>query len=124
MTVAELHEDYGEALARYAFRLVRDDDQADDLVQETFIRILGHLATARTAQALSAPRLALPDAQAPLPGPPAASLREEVLTQRFALQVETSVAADDSAGYNPFDLVPAADRDIVEKRYRLGLSSR
>jgi DNA-directed RNA polymerase specialized sigma24 family protein len=59
MTVAELHEDYGEALARYAFRLVRDDDQADDLVQETFIRILGHLATARTAQALSAPRLAL-----------------------------------------------------------------
>ena len=32
--------------------------------------------------------------------------------------------ADDSAGYDPFDLVPEADRQLVEMRYRLGLSSR
>ena len=54
----------------------------------------------------------------------AATLREAALTQRVALETATSVVADDSAGYDPFELVPEADRQLVEMRYRLGLNSR
>jgi len=124
MTVAELHEDYGEALARYAFKLVRDGDQADDLVQETFIRILGHLVLLEQLKPHQRRAWLYQTLKRLYFDRRAATLREEALAQRFALQIETSVAADDSAGYDSFDLVPEADRDLVEKRYRLGLSSR
>ena len=43
MTIRELYEDYESQLHRYAERLARDPDRADDLVQETFIRAMGHL---------------------------------------------------------------------------------
>jgi RNA polymerase sigma-70 factor (ECF subfamily) len=43
VTIRELYDDYERQLARYAERLARDPDRADDLVQETFIRAMGHL---------------------------------------------------------------------------------
>jgi RNA polymerase sigma-70 factor (ECF subfamily) len=43
VTIRELFEDYESQLHRYAERLARDPDRAGDLVQETFIRALGHL---------------------------------------------------------------------------------
>ena len=43
MTFADLYEEYEEKLNGYALKLVRDPQTADDLVQETFIRVLGHL---------------------------------------------------------------------------------
>lgn len=43
MTIRELYEDYESQLNRYAERLARDPNRADDLVQETFIRAMGHL---------------------------------------------------------------------------------
>ncbi len=43
MTIQELYDDYEDQLHRYAERLARDPDRADDLVQVTFIRAMGHL---------------------------------------------------------------------------------
>ncbi len=43
LTIAGLYEEYEEPLHRYAVRLTRDADRADDLVQETMIRALVHL---------------------------------------------------------------------------------
>ena len=43
MTLTDLHEASNEKLYRYAIRLTHDQDTADDLVQETFIRALDHL---------------------------------------------------------------------------------
>lgn len=43
MTIQELYDDYEEQLRRYAERLARDPYRADDLVQVTYIRAMGHL---------------------------------------------------------------------------------
>lgn len=43
MTLTDLHEAANEKLRRYAMRLTHDQDTADDLVQETFIRAMDHL---------------------------------------------------------------------------------
>lgn len=44
MTLDDLYEEYESPLQRYANSLIHDTDSADDLVQETFIRSLGHLS--------------------------------------------------------------------------------
>lgn len=124
MTVDQLHEEYGEALARYALKLVRDLDQADDLVQETFIRLLGHLALLEQLKKHQHRAWLYQTLKRLYLDRRAATLREAALTQRVALETATSVVADDSAGYDPFELVPEADRQLVEMRYRLGLNSR
>jgi len=43
MTLTDLYEASNEKLRRYAIRLTRDSDIADDLAQETFIRAIDHL---------------------------------------------------------------------------------
>jgi RNA polymerase sigma-70 factor (ECF subfamily) len=43
LTVADLFEEFADPLHRYALRLARDADRADDLVQETLIRAMPHL---------------------------------------------------------------------------------
>lgn len=124
MTIAELHEEYGEALNRFALKLVRDLDQADDLVQETFIRLLGHLALLEQLKKHQRRAWLYQTLKRLYLDRRAAQAREAALSQRFALEAETTIEADDSAGYDPFDLVPEGDRQLVEMRYRLGLSSR
>ena len=42
MTFTVLYEQFEKNLHRYATRLVRDSHKAEDLVQETFIRAMGH----------------------------------------------------------------------------------
>jgi RNA polymerase sigma-70 factor (ECF subfamily) len=44
LTIADLFEEFAEPLHRYALRLARDSDRADDLVQETLIRAMAHLS--------------------------------------------------------------------------------
>ena len=42
-SIAQLYEEYEDALIRYALRLTHDRDWAEDLVQDTFVRAMGHL---------------------------------------------------------------------------------
>lgn len=42
MTVGELYREYEPSLNRFARRLCRDKDEADDLVQDTFLRAMGN----------------------------------------------------------------------------------
>jgi RNA polymerase sigma-70 factor (ECF subfamily) len=42
--LSELYAEAREPLQRYALRLTRDPDRAEDLVQETFLRAMAHLA--------------------------------------------------------------------------------
>ena len=44
ITLTELYDDCESSLRGYAVGLTHDPDHADDLVQETFIRAMGHLA--------------------------------------------------------------------------------
>ena len=43
MTLEDLYQQYEAELRRYAARLTRDPDQADDLVQDTYLRVVKHL---------------------------------------------------------------------------------
>lgn len=43
LTLEELYREYAEGLQAYAVRLTRETQAAEDLVQEAFIRTLGHL---------------------------------------------------------------------------------
>jgi RNA polymerase sigma-70 factor (ECF subfamily) len=43
MTLTVLYQQFEKKLHRYATRLVRDSHKAEDLVQETFIRAMGHI---------------------------------------------------------------------------------
>lgn len=123
MTLADLYEQYEAGLQAYALRLGRDADLAADLVQETFIRSLGHLplldqlnrhqCRAWLCQTLK--HLFL-DRQA-------ARQREQAALARFAAEAETVVLPEEPAS-GLFELVPAGDRELLDKRYRLNLTSR
>jgi RNA polymerase sigma-70 factor (ECF subfamily) len=125
ITVADLYGEYEEKVHGYAMKLARDPQAAEDLVQETFIRALGHLPLLaqlnhhqrRTWLYQTLKHLFLDQR--------AARLRETAMVERLAREVETSTTPGDSElGFDPFDLVPEADRELLEKRYGLGLSSR
>ncbi|NKB72386.1 MAG: sigma-70 family RNA polymerase sigma factor [Candidatus Latescibacteria bacterium] len=123
MTIDQLHQTYQEQLQRYASRLARDRDLADDLVQETFVRVLGHLdlmdqlnRSQRRAWLYQTLKRLFLDRRA-------AQLRQASFVERFTPEVDHAVAADDSGGFDLFQLVPAGDRELVEKRYRQGLNS-
>jgi RNA polymerase sigma-70 factor, ECF subfamily len=123
MTLADLYGQYEAGLQAYALRLSRDADQAADLVQETFIRSLAflplfdqlnpHQCRAWLCQTLK--RLFL-DRQA-------ARQREQAALARFAAETASVVVPEEPAS-GLFELVPANDRELLDKRYRLNLTSR
>ena len=125
MTLADLYEEYEEKLRAYALKLARDPHAADDLVQETFIRVLGHLPLLeqlnrhqRRAWLYQTLKNLYWDRQS-------ARRREHALVARMGLEMDTVAMPEDSAlGLDVFDLVPESDRELLEKRYRLGLTSR
>jgi len=43
LSVADLYDEYADALERHARRLAHDDHMAEDLVQETMVRAMTHL---------------------------------------------------------------------------------
>jgi RNA polymerase sigma-70 factor (ECF subfamily) len=123
--LTDLYDEYESMLYRYALGLARDRDRADDLVQETFIRAMGHLELLgllkphqrRAWLYRTLKNLFLDDLSA--------RQRQENLATRLAWQTERSdhLPAEVMA-LNPFDLVPEQYREVVEKRYILGMNSQ
>ena len=125
MTLTDLYEEYELELHRYARRWTRDPHQIDDLVQETFIRAMGHLDLLGLLEPYqrrawlyrTLKNLFLDDVSA--------RQRQEALIEQMAQDAPL-------AGYlpqeviwpNPFDLVPEKYRDLVRKRYILGMTSQ
>lgn len=125
MTLADLYDDYENKLQRFAMQLTRDSLEVDDLVQETFMRAMSHLTLleqlephqcrawlSRTLKNLFLDKQQQAQRQAKL----MENFRQEMLLPEEMF--------DDHADANPFDLVPAQYRDIVEKKYVLGMTSR
>jgi len=125
MTIADLYEAFEGKLHRQAVRLTRDPYRADDLVQETFIRAMGHLqllaqlnSYERNAWLYRTLRNLFLDEQN-------ARRRQEALIERLAREgpsedypPEMGVASD------LFELVPERYRELLEMRYVLGMNSR
>ena len=125
MTLADLYDGYENRLQRFARQLTRDTLEADDLVQETFIRSMPHLELlkqldphqCRAWLSRTLKNLFL-DKQQQL-------RRQEILVEN--LTQEMSINTQSFEGHidpNPFDLVPEQYREIVEKRYISGMTSR
>lgn len=123
MTIDGLYEEHEESLQRQAFRLTRDTDAAEDLVQETFVRALGHrllLAQLNRHQRLAWLRRTLKrlflDRRAE-------RQRRAALLEVYGREVPAAVDPEEDDGFDPFDLAPDEDRELLEMRYRQGLSS-
>jgi RNA polymerase sigma-70 factor (ECF subfamily) len=125
MELSELYEAYEMMLRRYALHLTHDQDRADDLVQETFIRAMGHLPLlgvlnrhqCRAWLYRTLKNLFLDELNA--------RQRQENLAAQLAWQMPVAGDLPAEAGSpNPFDLVPEQYRDVVEKRYAQGMNSR
>lgn len=123
--IADLFEEAKDRLFRYALSLCKTVDRADDLVQETFLRALRH---ARTLGHMN-------------PYQRDAWLKRVVRNRFFdeersrkrahAAIVEMIRHAKGPSGgaylleFNEIlDRVPAKYREVLEKRYRLGMNSR
>ena len=125
LTIAELYEEYSEQLDRFATGLTRDPNRANDLVQETFVRAMTHLELLkllkhyqRRARLYRVLKNLFIDQQR-------ARQREQALLEQLADLVEVeSHPFVDARLYGLFDLVPERYRDLLEKRYVLGMTSQ
>jgi RNA polymerase sigma-70 factor (ECF subfamily) len=125
MTLTDLYEEYEVPLRRYARRLTRDPHRADDLVQETFIRAMGHLDLLGLLEPYQRRAWLYRTLKNLFLDGESARHRQDALIEQMAQDIPV-------AGYlpqevilpNPFDLVPAKYRDLVEKRYVLGMTSQ
>ncbi len=124
MTLADLYEAFEGELHRYAIRLVRDPDQADDLLQETFIRAMANLELLgqlnvhqRRAWLYRVLKNLFLDAQN-------MHRREQLLVKQ--LTQETQFASNPWIGMmspSLFDMVPERCQELLRKRYLLGMTS-
>lgn len=125
MTLTELYETYENKLRRYAASLARDPHWAEDLVQDTFVRAMGHLDLLgalkpyqqrawlyRTLKNLYLDGLS-------------ASERQGELLDQLAREPTSSPSLEDLVlSPDPFALIPERYREVVIQRYMLGMNSR
>jgi RNA polymerase sigma-70 factor (ECF subfamily) len=125
VTLTELYETYENKLRRYATGLTRDPHWAEDLVQDTFVRAMGHLDLLdalkpyqrrawlyRTLKNLYLDGLS-------------ASERQGELIEQLAREPTSSPSLEDLVlSPDPFALIPERYREVVIQRYMLGMNSR
>lgn len=104
--------------------LLQDPAWADDLVQEAFIRAMGHLDILGMLQ----PYQRRAWLHRTLKNLFLDEVRRHQRQERLVEQLGGEIASASAASYtplslNPFDLVPPRYQDLVEKRYMLGMTS-
>lgn len=125
MTLDELYASYETFLQGYAYSLTRDADSAEDLVQETFMRSLGHLpllgllhAAERRAWLKRTLKNLFIDSER-------SRQRRERLVQELAI-TEESVEHDSFERVlvpNLLENLPDETRDLFEMHYTQGMNS-
>jgi RNA polymerase sigma-70 factor (ECF subfamily) len=125
MTLSELYETYEAQLRRYANRLTRDADWADDLVQDTMVRSMGHLELLGLLEPQQRRAWLYRTLKNLFIDQERSRRRREALVERLAGEIPVeSYRAGEVIASNPFDLVPERFRDVVEMRFILGMNSR
>jgi RNA polymerase sigma-70 factor (ECF subfamily) len=131
ITLNDLYKEYERKLHRYAIHLVHDVHKADDLVQETFLRSMGHLmllgqlnSYQRQAWLYRTLKNLVLDEQY-------ARQREQFLVDQLAQQAkmiqEIQVDSNPMLDVLTKDIlnqVPQNCRELLYKRYVLGLTSQ
>lgn len=124
LTLEELYSGYAEGLQAYAARLARDVQLAEDLVQEAFIRTLGHLHLLeqlnphqRRAWLCQTVKRLFLDRRASRARETAAIAQLSLETEGYVPPVEPELMATLMAR------VPESCRQVLEMRYSLGMNS-
>jgi RNA polymerase sigma-70 factor (ECF subfamily) len=125
LTLPGLYTQFASTLYRYAVGLTRDPDRGDDLVQETFMRAMGHMAL------LS--ELKVPQRRAWL----YRTLRNLFLDQERGRQRRETLVGhlirqtEEIHNYlqphvisEVLDMIPERYREMLERRYLLGMTSQ
>lgn len=125
MTLADLYDAYENRLRRFAVQLTRDILDADDLVQEAFIRAMPHLELLGQLDAHQCRAWLSRTLKNVFLDKQRQVRRHEILVEDLAQEMSMyTEPMENDVGLNPFDLVPEQYREIVEKRYVLGMTSR
>lgn len=125
MDLEDLYEEFKEGLQAYAFRLAREAQVAEDLVQETFIRALGHLALLEQLNLHQRRAWLCQTAKNLFLDRRAARLREEAAIAQLSLEMDTFVPPIEPGVMEELlSRVPESFREVVEMRYGLGMTSQ
>ena len=128
MNLDQLYEEFEQKLYRYAISLAHNSHQADDLVQETFLRAIRNFSSLeklnyyqRQAWLYKVLRNVFLDAQR-------LYQLEHDLTEQANTQVR-QIQLDSEPVWNLlsdelWDQIPQQDRELLQKRYVLGLNSQ
>ena len=123
-TLADLYQEYSAPLQRYGLRLTRDSQQADDLVQDTFIRAMGHLDLLKMLKPYQRRAWLNRTLKNLFLDALNAHRRQEALAHQLTMEGSAIYNPKEVISPNPFDLVPERYREVVEKRYILGMTSQ
>ena len=128
-TIADLFEEHETRLQRYALRLAVDSEQANDLVQETFVKALTHLNQLqslnphqRQAWLYKVLRNHFLDQQR-------ARQREQALLQKLADLTRAADSPEDTEATfeltldDSLERMPQIYREVIHRRYLLEMTS-
>ena len=124
MDISELYEASQEGLFRYAMALSHHLDRADDLIQETFVRALQHATTLERLNRFQREAWLKRVLRNRFLDEERTRKRRAQLLRKLITSTATHTRPVDATTYDALlDLVPAAHRNLFEKRYLLGMSS-
>ncbi|MCL5998145.1 MAG: RNA polymerase sigma factor [Chloroflexi bacterium] len=125
LTVADLYIEYEERLRRYAVGLTHDADSADDLVQETFIQAMAHLVLLNQLNLYQRRGWLYQVLKNRFYDQQRARKRRQALLEKLAQQalVDDHATVNIGAVYGLFELIPERYRELLKKRYVLGMTS-
>lgn len=125
MDIAELYEEYESALIAFALRLTHDSQWADDLVQDTIIRAMGHLPLLSQLKRHQRRAWLFRTLKNRYLDEKHAQERHDRLLQEAASDPTTALARGQrfDLAPNPFDLVPEQYQELVHLRYVMGMNS-
>jgi RNA polymerase sigma-70 factor (ECF subfamily) len=125
MTLEDLYERYEAELYRYAAQLSRDPDRADDLVQDTFMRVVNHLPLLELLEPYQRRAWLRRTLKNLFLDQESRRQRREALIEALAWELPEAYDLPRAVTRtNPFDLVPERYRELFEMRYVLGMNSR
>jgi RNA polymerase sigma-70 factor (ECF subfamily) len=123
--IGDLYGTHREPLLRFALSLARERSRAEDLVQDAFVRALSHLDLLarlnpyqRQAWLFRVVRNRFLDGER-------STRRTRLLLERLAKEIARQAEPPpvDTSLFAILDAVPASHRDLLEKRYLLGMTS-
>jgi len=125
VTLTELYETYENKLRRYAAGLARDPHWAEDLVQDTFVRAMGHLDLLGTLKPYQQRAWLYRTLKNLYLDGLSASERQGELLDQLVREPSSSPSLEDLVlSPDPFALIPERFREVVIQRYMLGMNSR